>query len=233
MIPPVSQRFREAWGEPCRENGVVATSDGQHRRVDARCRAEGRSWNGRPGLERPPWRPRCGTQGVGWDFRPCAHDIGLQDQIASVWPADSIVEQPRQQLCGDGKRRVGHYAERCSGQWPVERVRSDDFDSSSEAAMGSIFCQPTRPHGVELDGDDACARIRTRQGQCAAPGADVDNQVTWGDCHRRDESTHQWAVDEEVLSEATASLVALRPCGWRQPPSIGHGAPSQSSCAAW
>lgn len=116
------------------------------------------------------------------------------------------VEEPTHDRRGDRVRRVGHDVERPSWQPEVGSIGTDDPDRFAEPRL-----ELARPTVVQLDGDDAGARVDQRLGDRSPAGADVEDEGALGEP----------GVTDEPAGSCWMELVPSPP--WRP----GHGdAPS-------
>jgi hypothetical protein len=138
---------------------------------------------------------------------PAPGDVARDDEI-SGFQRGSPLEDALEQRGREGERGIGDDAERAAGQPKIACVRLHDDDVRARETAA----QDARPHGVQLDRDDASARCEERCGQATGTGADVENDVTGHDAGVVDDPTCP-ALSELVPSPA-------------RPRVRGHGAPS-------
>lgn len=135
---------------------------------------------------------------------PSSSLVPGDDEVGPDEPAFGAEEVAHQRR-RDGEGRVGDHRVRAPREPQVGGVGPHHRHGLAGEPLG----EEPRPHGVELDGDDARAGLDEGPGQ--RPGADVDVDVTAPDARLGDEPACVASVE---LVEPPAGL-----------PSPGHGAP--------
>lgn len=104
----------------------------------------------------------------------------------------------------------------------VPKVTTDDTDAAAKARFTNPFVKASRPDLVPLDRHNPCARLGGRERDRSSTCSDVEHEVAGLDVG--DETPDQRRIDQEVLSEATSSLIARR-TPWAGPRATHGGAP--------
>lgn len=114
------------------------------------------------------------------------------------------MEQPTQQLCGGGERRVGHHVEGPAGQPEIADIGPNDGDGV-DLAEASVEHPETGP--VQLHRDDPMTGCDEGRGDHSVAGTGVDHQ----------RSRRQTGIGDQSLSGAPVESVP-------PPPLVpGHG----------
>jgi hypothetical protein len=148
----------------------------------------------------------------------------LEHEITAVRAAVGVVEEKAKDLRRDRKWWAGHDPKRLVGEGARARVGGHDR-YQAVAPGGGSGPEMLGPYRIALDRYHPGAAVGARHGQRASAGADVDDEFGRLDLDVIEDATDGVSVDEEVLAEATASVVALAAM-LRRPASPGHGRPS-------
>lgn len=144
---------------------------------------------------------------------PLSRNVELQHQVAAGRSGFRVGQESVEDGCCQPERRVGDDPKRLLRHWPLEEVGSDDIDSGGEAMCCSSVHELSHDRLVALDRDHPSAHCGARERQCAATGADVDDEVADVNVERRNDPIDERSIDEKVLPETTTSLVARRSLG--------------------
>ena len=123
-------------------------------------------------------------------------------------------QQPKHQGRGDVVGEVAGYSKRSrrrsdASEVELERIRLVDHQ------VGVVRCpgtEPGRKVTVDLDDVELAARGEQREGECAATGSDLHDQLVGLRFDRIDDAPDHVPVVKEVLSESLAGVcLASRP----------------------
>jgi hypothetical protein len=139
-----------------------------------------------------------------------------------------VVEELDQEGRGQVERRVCHHPERLSGQRHLADVSGHDVYPVGNAGPVERRAKPSSPHWITLDGHHPGAGQGKRYRHRAGTGTHLDDQLFGFDRRRPQDALDDPLVNEEVLAEAPAPLIASGP------PSLGgHGSSPLSRSSSW
>jgi hypothetical protein len=146
----------------------------------------------------------------------------LDKEVGPQWTRRRVVEQPREQSCGQPEGWIRHHPVRFGLPFRRAEVAAHNLDLVEQAILPDFVMKLPSPDGVSLDRYNGGACLEEWKGQGTSAGADLDDQLAGMDTNGINEPVDLRSVNEEVLAEGPPSRIP------RSPPSIGGHEPSPS-----
>lgn len=125
----------------------------------------------------------------------------MDKEVGPQWTHRWVVEQPREQSCGQPERWIRHHPVRFGLPFRHAEVPAHNLDLVEEAFLPDLLMKLPSPDRVFLDRYNCGACLEEWKSQGTSARADLDDQLAGMDIDGVDEPVDLRSVNEEVLAE--------------------------------